>query len=406
MKTAIVITGAVVAAIGPVLVALASILFIGGTIATTLGAAFTAIGSAVGFLLTPVGAVVASLVALGAAVTVVTLAIADFSFDEIFTAGKNTFDKITKTVKGFIANFETNMKILFSWFKEQWEIISGNVKAVWQSIGAVATAMTGVTKKNVREMFNTFLSFAEGTIGFIANIKENFKILSEFLLTTYTAVFRDLGNLTLTFLGNLQHNTLQTLLTLQTVLVETFSQVGQVLLEALKGNIKPEDIAKELKTRLDKAFSNEFKKFRTPLEGFESTLGNLPKFNLAVDGLNLPQFMFDQGKEAGEAAKKGMGVSAGNVLDIFGNTIDQAIGMLSQSKPEVQVKLSPIQAVEVGGLEAATRIREFRLNQSGGIEAHPEVPLLTDIKNVLGELVLIEKDKVGVELNPANIDEA
>lgn len=398
------------------IVVFAGMLALIGPVVAVMGLAVIALGSMVGALstlasvfslvLSPVGLFIAGVTALGVAISGLLLAISGLSFEEVFESGKETFNNLLNNVKGFISNFEANMKILFDWLKGQWKIISENISSVWEKIGEVGTFITGITKQNVRDMFSSFWDFTKGVIGFVINIKENFTILTVFLMGNFENFFRDFSRLNQTFLSNMQSNFRQALISVATLTIEVFSQIGDVLLEAIKGNIDIGDVGKTLFTRLSRSFKQEFKKFKSPLQGFESSIGNLPKFNLSVDGLNLPDFLFDQAEKSKKEVKKALGESGeGSVLDLFGGTIDQALGVLKNVKPKVEaeLKLTTIDAVDVGGAEAATRIREFRLNQSTQ-QKSKEATLLETTNSILGEILVLQKDGGGLDLTPANIE--
>jgi hypothetical protein len=228
---------------------------------------------------------------------------------------------------GFLTNFGDNMGRLFDWLSRNWVNI-------WTDITILSKKTCEAISNNFYVVFQTitrlqvaFMAWLAGRMGQLA---------------------KDIGSKFLAgFAGVLPY------------LYKWSYAVGEMIGGALSGkNPKKKlmddffkDLPKDMKDALKEEdffkvasgiLKEQMAKLQNPLEGFKSTIEKLPDFNLNVNGIELPKFVFDQAKKAAEDAGKG-GLEIGK---LFSKGVEKGLGRFD--------------AVAIASAEAVSRITEFR----------------------------------------------
>ena len=423
-KKFLVITAAVAAAIGPVLIGFSTFVAVSGVVITQVGVVtglFSGMLGPVASIARAVGLLIRSIPILGgifatltsplflavAAITAIGVAIYKLasgkSLGQLWEDGSAKVQAFVAVVDGFFSNFQTNLDLLKTWAGGVWDLIREQATILWDGITEmVSDSAAEITKilegmgidvdgvwgtiKNAAKFAGKFIEDTIGisfknAVGFLSNFGENFLLLFRYV----GAGFEDLGRLIITVVGNYNNiivagiqfaATLYNLFFSKTLEAIAFfasqsaSLISGALLVALTGNPLAIDafIAKSKKTlqeglaQLDlgpsftKAITDGVDDIsKSALDGFTSTLGDLPDFNLDIDArLKLPDFVTDPpeeleglGKEADDAAKKSK------------KAIDQITKGAKGADAKVKIGIEGVEAVEKGSADALAHIKQY-----------------------------------------------
>lgn len=326
----IVVVAALVAALGPLLVTL-------GVVISSLGAVLGALSA----LLSPIGLITVAVGGLVYALVDMTI-----GWDRAIEAVKN----FAMRALGFMMNFRENMGLVTQWIKDNWVNVLKDVLNAFIIFHNNMNHNLGVILGTMVDLWG---EWAYQVIGFIKWV-----FSTEFLKWTGEGLKKAFG-----------------------LVVEFASQTADLLKKALTGGAidikgiksgmevfdkeikkadaaqKPgEDLGDGFLERVGNIIKNDSKKLKAPLEGFKSTLTDLPDFNLSVKGVSLEEQLPEElgaiGNLAGMAA--GEGINSG---------IGAASQEVSKAAPEV------LQGVAAGSAEAASRIQAY---QAGIPELNPQ----------------------------------
>lgn len=286
------ILAAAAAALGPIVV------FVGGLI-TGFG---MLVGMVAGFIL--VGwevvaisaAIVAGFVSLILQVAAVSLAIAGLVYYLVGPEGLSyAWAYVTETAKmfftnviGFLANFKHNMKVLLEWLPNNWHIVIMDLQNLFASFirAGINNTMVGL-----RTMFRLWAAWQGWITGMLRGI---------FTIDFVNFVISGIKKVVSIF-GNFAYQAWETL---KSIFTGKKVDMSDFLAQLDKDFAKGMESGNFLGTAKD-ILQDEFKNLESPFASFTSTA--------LTDG---PAFLYDMGKEAGEAlnngVKDGMGGSGPN----------------------------------------------------------------------------------------------
>lgn len=282
-KTVMVLVG-LVGVLGPVLIGIGSVVLLMGTLGVTFSAVVAFIGSAIvagGSLLLTIGGWV---LGIGAAIVAIKLLV-DYiwgpgSFVAALKSAFKTAMNFAKNVVGFIANIGTNWGLLTEWLGENW-------RALFRDMGQALVVWISNTIHNNLTMIWTMVRLWVLWKGFMAQIYE--KVFSVDFLYWIKSGVEKAADIFVEFVWGAWD-----------ALKSIFTGGKADGLAALAGRLG-EELAGDFKTGMDT--ENIFKdgaaiikdqvgKLKNGLDGFESTVGDLP------------DFVFKMGKDAEDEVDK------------------------------------------------------------------------------------------------------
>jgi tape measure domain-containing protein len=332
-------------------------------------------------------------------------------------------------VIGFFVNFNENVSLLWGWLGDNWlNLLTdlgamflayatnqiNNYRVIYETFVKLSLAFYGwlgqVVYNSADYMYDVFLTaligIGEATIQMGVVMLDTFDMVADQAQKIWDWSFKDglvsaiqgglrnaadlfnvfangaLGVLTSSF----SLSTIQKIIKGEDpgIIGDAFAALGAPIVNGLEKGFASQNLASTMGGIIDEGLRG----LKNPLEGFQSSLTDLPSLNLGVDGMDLPKFAWEQAKLSNDAFAKGVTGMANPMIKEMG-------------------KLKPVEGVAANSAEALARILDFeagKVTKSAAMVAKANAQKPFDNKPIVAKKIATAEGTTGDDQVASGID--